>query len=140
MCLQQTFKTGEIVTRLNDCWQIVPQGRSSDSERAVSSFGTCTLHLYHVIVRRAQCSQRLIRAHEFTQIHWRVVLHGFISEYKQIEVNSGVALLLRGLRIINLAAVLCIRCRRAMLTAVECVTVVKPHMHYSICSKNGKLI
>ena len=29
------------------------------------------LHFYHVIVRRAQCSCRLIRAHEFTQIHWR---------------------------------------------------------------------
>ena len=31
--------------------------------------------------------------------------------------NKGVALSLRGLRIINLAAVLCIRCRREMLTA-----------------------
>ena len=31
--------------------------------------------------------------------------------------NKSVALLLRGLRMINLAAVFCIRCRRAMLTA-----------------------
>ena len=31
--------------------------------------------------------------------------------------NKGVALSLRGQRIINLAAVLCIRYRRAMLTA-----------------------
>ena len=31
--------------------------------------------------------------------------------------NKSVALSLRGLRIINLAAALCIRCRRATLTA-----------------------
>ena len=31
--------------------------------------------------------------------------------------NKGVALSLRELRIINLAAALCIRCRRAMVTA-----------------------
>ena len=42
-----------------------------------------------VTAGRVQCSCRLIWAHEFTQIQWRFVVHGFVCKYQYIEIDSA---------------------------------------------------
>ena len=89
------------------------------------SLGTSEHHLQTVTAGRALCSCRLIWAHEFTQIHWHSVVHGFVCKYQYLEIDMPREVLVtcKGPGIVatwmtqnQAAAELCICCRYTMLT------------------------